>query len=108
MSGLLVTLLTGNPSAVAAGLVLISGGYGLAASAFPIATRAVFGPEGFSWAFGWIFTAWGAAGLLGPWAAGYLFDRTGSFWAALLLALTAAALAIAVLRPLANTPALRR
>ena len=36
--------------------------------------------------YGRVFTAWGAAGLLGPWLAGVLFDLSGDYRIALLVA----------------------
>jgi hypothetical protein len=39
--------------------------------------------------FSVIFTAWGVAGLLSPWIAGAIFDDTGSFGGAIMVALIA-------------------
>ena len=60
------------------------------AVALPFTTAKLFGPESFSDAFGVIFTAWGAAGVLSPIVAGRLFDLTGNYRAAVLVAAAAA------------------
>ncbi|MEM1297786.1 MAG: MFS transporter [Pseudomonadota bacterium] len=48
--------------------------------------------------YGRVFTAWGVAGLAGPWLAGLMFDRTGSYeaaiWTAAALSLMSALLAL--------------
>ena len=36
--------------------------------------------------YGRVFTAWGAAGLLAPWFAGTLFERSGGYTTALIVA----------------------
>lgn len=44
---------------------------------FPSATSDYFGTKHFGINYGWIFTAYGIAGILGPVAGGVLFDTTG-------------------------------
>lgn len=46
-------------------------------------------------AFGWVFTAWGLAGLTAPWLAGAIFDVTGGYGLSLLAAAVLAALSAA-------------
>ncbi len=75
------------------GLFAISVGYGCIASALPSAIARTYGAESAGRIYGRIFTAWGAAGLFGPLAAGWLFEWTGDYRAAILI--TAAAGAIA-------------
>ena len=78
-------------------LVVSLGGMGLAfgvnAVAIPLETSTLFGPRGFSKAFGIIFTGWGFAGLTAPVLAGVLFDRTGGYAAS--VAACAASLVLA-------------
>ena len=44
----------------------------------PLLVKSQVKDAAFSGSFGWVFTGWGVAGLLGPWGAGGLFDATGS------------------------------
>ena len=36
--------------------------------------------------YGRVFTAWGAAGLIAPWLAGFLYDRYGGYGLAMAMA----------------------
>jgi len=60
--------------------------YGGTIAAYPAAVAKLFGIQASAQVYGRIFTAWGAAGLLGPWFAGYLFDLIGEYRIALLVA----------------------
>lgn len=60
--------------------------YGVISSAFPAAVGRIYGVERLSLVYGRLFTAWGAAGLVAPVAAGFAFDRSGSYDAVLLAA----------------------
>jgi OFA family oxalate/formate antiporter-like MFS transporter len=68
------------------GLFLTGYGYGAIIAIYPVATSEIFGLASSARAYGQIFTAWGLAGLLGPWFSGWLFDRSGSYLFALLIA----------------------
>ena len=46
---------------------------------FPSATADYFGTKNLGMNYGWIFTAYGVAGILGPVVGGVLFDVTGQF-----------------------------
>ncbi len=46
---------------------------------FPSATADYFGTKNFGMNYGWIFTAYGVAGILGPVVGGVLFDATGAY-----------------------------
>ncbi|MEM7615427.1 MAG: hypothetical protein AAF245_10285, partial [Pseudomonadota bacterium] len=96
--GLAITTLSPSATGAAMGLCLTGLGYGATASAIPSLTGQLYGRTRFFRAFAMIFTAWGVAGLVGPWAAGAIFDRTGQFApalsAALAATLTATALAL--------------
>ena len=57
--------------------------YGGTISAYPAAIAKWFGMAQGPYVYGRVFTAWGAAGLLGPWLAGALFDAGGGYGLAL-------------------------
>ncbi|MDE0787334.1 MAG: hypothetical protein OSB06_01525, partial [SAR324 cluster bacterium] len=44
--------------------------------------------------YGRVFTAWGLAGLVGPWLAGLLYDVTGDYTLALLVAAASSTLSV--------------
>jgi OFA family oxalate/formate antiporter-like MFS transporter len=46
---------------------------------FPSATADYFGTRNFGMNYGWIFTAYGVAGILGPVVGGVLYDATGAY-----------------------------
>lgn len=60
--------------------------YGILIAAVPVEVRRISGPRDFSRSYGKVFTAWGLAGVAGPVAAGYLFDMTHGYGAALAMA----------------------
>lgn len=65
-------------------LFLVALSYGQVASQTPLlVSRQVPGPA-FAGTFGWVFTGWGCAGLLGPWGAGWLFEKSGDLRVALM------------------------
>lgn len=53
--------------------------YGIAASVYPSALSIFIGPDGHGRNVGILLTAWGAAGLAGPFVAGYFFDMTSDY-----------------------------
>ena len=55
-----------------------------------MAVAARFGPARFAKVYGRVFTAWGAAGLAAPWIAGALYNVSGTYTVALVLAACAA------------------
>ena len=82
------------------GLGIVGLTYGAIIAAYPAAISKLVGKLSGPRVYGRVFTAWGIAGLFGPWFAGYLFDLGGGYSIALL---TAAVLgivsAIAITRP---------
>jgi len=64
--------------------------YGTCLSVFPSTTADFFGTKNLGVNYGWIFTAWGVAGIVGPMIAGYMFrtykSYTGAFYTAGILA----------------------
>ena len=59
-------------------VLLIGANYGSNLSLFPSAARDYFGLKNFGLNYGILFSAWGAAGLIGPWVHGRIKDVTGS------------------------------
>jgi OFA family oxalate/formate antiporter-like MFS transporter len=60
--------------------------YGAVITLYPVAVAERFGADAAARIYGRVFTAWGLAGLAGPWTAGLLYDRDGDYSAATLLA----------------------
>ncbi|MGQ0564221.1 MAG: MFS transporter [Gemmobacter sp.] len=94
--GLAVLLMAAGPGMALTGAVTVATGYGLVAASVPVMTREIAGTAGFARAFGPVFTAWGVAGLVAPWAAGAMRDASGSFALPLLAALGLAGAAAVV------------
>ena len=77
--------------------------YGTQLSVFPSATADFFGTKNLGVNYGWIFTAWGIAGIVGPMIGGYMFKTYHNYTAAFYTAGVLAVIAfIAIL--LANRP----
>jgi len=76
---------------------------------FPSATADFFGTKNLGINYGWVFTSYGVAGILGPILGGRIFDLTGSYLYAFMpsgiLCILAAGLAIATKRPAAQAAA---
>ena len=64
--------------------------YGALIAIYPLAVAQRFGQDGYSRAYGCVFTAWGTAGLVGPVGAGHLFEVTGSYRIPMFMAAVAA------------------
>jgi MFS transporter, OFA family, oxalate/formate antiporter len=92
-----------SPLLLVVGAILTGLAYGSCFSLFPLATADLFGMKNFGGNYGLMFTAWGAAGLLGPVFAGWIVDVSGTYViayiAAAALLLTALMLSF-TLRPL--------
>ncbi|WP_371226005.1 MFS transporter [Roseovarius sp. 2305UL8-3] len=78
--------LIGPVGGVIVGLSLVGFAYGGTIAAYPAVIAKLFGTQDSARVYGRVFTAWGAAGLLGPWLAGVLFDISGTYHIALLTA----------------------
>jgi OFA family oxalate/formate antiporter-like MFS transporter len=66
--------------------VLIGFNYGANLSVFPSVTKDYFGLRNFGVNYGFISTAWGVGGVLGPMLSGYIYDTSKSFHEAYLIA----------------------
>lgn len=82
---LLLINLSHNPAIVVALLTLVGFSYGSVIAIYPVVISNYFGKQG-AQAYGRVFTAWGFAGLLGPWIAGLIYDWRGGYELALILA----------------------
>jgi len=72
--------------------------YGAIIAVYPAVVRDRYGSDGYPAAYGRVFTAWGAAGLIGPLGTGLLFDAFGDYRLPLLLAAVAAVASALVAR----------
>jgi OFA family oxalate/formate antiporter-like MFS transporter len=86
-----------DPKVALAGLCACGVAYGALIAVVPLVLRSRFGAARFSQTFGVVFTAWGSAGLLGPFVGGVLYDQTGSYLLALALGAGSAAIALGLL-----------
>lgn len=75
-----------TPGTTLCGLAVVGFCYGAIIAVFPSATAKLYGTEEGARVYGKVFTAWGSAGLLAPWVAGFLYDRTAGYGLAMLLA----------------------
>ena len=75
--------LAGISGVVIALLFLVALSYGQVASQTPLLVSRYVPAPSFASSFGWVFTGWGVAGLLGPWGAGWLLERSGDLRIAL-------------------------
>lgn len=76
----------GSGLAVLTGLSIIGFTYGAIISIYPAAISTVFGAVAGVRIYGMVFTAWGMAGLLGPFFAGLLYEKFGNYQIALVIA----------------------
>ena len=64
---------------LAIGVIIAGLCYGATFSVFPATTADFYGLKNMGANYGLIFTAWGLGGVIGPLAAGKIFDMTGSY-----------------------------
>ena len=97
--GLLVLVSPFNTvsTAILAGLAIVGYSYGALIAVYPVAISDIFTATAAPRIYGQIFTAWGVAGLIGPWFSGWQFDRTGSYQSAIVVAMVLSALSIIAL-----------
>ena len=82
---MLFLLLTSDIDGVILLLSVIGFSYGSIIAVYPVAISRYFADAG-PRVYGRVFTAWGVAGLSAPWFAGLIFDVSGSYASALILA----------------------
>ncbi|MBX2823832.1 MAG: YbfB/YjiJ family MFS transporter, partial [Gammaproteobacteria bacterium] len=75
---------------------------------YPVSIAEQFGTRASPRIYGQVFTAWGLAGLVGPWVSGWLFDATGSYRWSLLIAALLSLMSCGIVRQLARAADLRR
>ncbi len=75
-----------SPLGIVAASALVGLNFGGVFTLFPSATSDYFGLKNFGANYGWVFTAYGVAGIMGPIVGGVLFDMTGSYLLAFLFA----------------------
>lgn len=80
------------------GIGLVGYCYGAIIAVYPVAVADVFGALAAPRIYGQVFTAWGLAGLLGPWFSGWLFDQTGTYIVALLMAMLLSTFSMVAIR----------
>jgi len=80
------------------GLGFVGYCYGAIIAVYPVAVTDVFGALAAPRIYGQVFTAWGLAGLLGPWFSGWLFDLTGTYTIALVIAVLLSGISIVAIR----------
>lgn len=85
-----------DPAPMLVALGLAGFAYGGTIAAYPAVIAKRVGMQDSARVYGRVFTAWGAAGLAGPWMAGALFDLTGTYLAAMVVAAAIGALSVAV------------
>jgi OFA family oxalate/formate antiporter-like MFS transporter len=91
-----LVVVLGNPSGEGAVVTLVMAGiaYGMTASVYPSAVSIFMGRASCGRNFGILLTAWGAAGLAGPFIGGYSFDMTSDYRVALEFAAVASVLGL--------------
>ena len=83
---LLFSLFT-SPITLAVGVILAGFCYGATFAVFPATTADFYGVKNMGANYGVMFTAWGLGGIIGPISAGRIFDLTGSYNTAYIVAL---------------------
>lgn len=71
-------------------LSVVGFAYGALIAVYPFAISVYFGDAQGPKVYGWVFTAWGFAGLAGPWSAGKIFNYFGQYDIALSVACSVA------------------
>lgn len=92
---LMALAFTADPRLVLLWLAAVGVCYGAIIALYPAVTITYFGVQRMAKIYGRIFTAWGLAGLMGPWIAGWLYDQSSSYRIAAILAASAAVVSAA-------------
>ena len=78
-------------------LVLIASLYGAVIAIYPTLVSHIVGNNLSAVVYGKVFTAWGAAGLISPSLAGWLFEKNNNYDASIILTLTISSVAILII-----------
>jgi len=83
-----LVILTFNPEAIPtiALLALVQISYGGVIALYPVVITHLAGPARGPVVYGRVFTCWGLVGFAGPWLAGWLFESTGTYHTAYIVA----------------------
>ena len=95
---LLVMAIATQLTTTVIGLAIVGFAYGGTIAAYPAYISIRFGTATGTIVYARVFTAWAAAGLLGPSVAGLLFDRYQNYQLALLLAALAAVISLVLIQ----------
>lgn len=87
-------IVTTAPVIVIGLLFFVAFAYGQLAATTPLLVKTQVSGAAFPSSFGWVFTGWGVAGLVGPWTAGGLLDATGTFQIPLIACIALAVLSL--------------
>ncbi len=85
-----------TPALLVLGTIVTGICYGASFALFPLATADYYGLKHLGGNYGLVFTAWGFAGLLGPLAAGWAVDLTGTYSIAYMLSAATLVVALAL------------
>ncbi len=85
-----------TPALLVLGTIVTGICYGASFALFPLATADYYGLKNLGGNYGLVFTAWGFAGLLGPLAAGWAVDATGTYSIAYMLSAATLFVALAL------------
>jgi OFA family oxalate/formate antiporter-like MFS transporter len=75
-----------TPWQLAAGAASVGFNFGGNFALFPSLTADLFGTKNFGANYGWVFTSYGVAGVMGVWAGNLAQQATGSYFAAFAVA----------------------
>ena len=93
---MIVLIAVNLPVVAIGGLGLVGFAYGALITIIPVITASQFEADVSLAVFGRVFTAWGVAGLVGPWLGGLVYDLSGSYRMAFIVAGGAALIALFV------------
>ncbi len=83
---LLILITLDSQAQLAVGAALVGFNFGGNFALFPSLTADLFGAKNLGANYGWVFTSYGVAGVIGIWAGNMALDKTGSYFAAFAVA----------------------
>lgn len=81
-AAMLALILCNNEQLLAVGAACVGFNFGGNFAVFPSLTADLFGSRNFGAIYGWVFTSYGVAGVIGVWAGNLAQQMTGSYFAA--------------------------